>query len=551
MSIPTLSSGSSHTASRAVTEIEEYVRSSAIDQVLKRVLKKCFRAQPEDPIIFMVEHLLEQYPHVAAAQGLDVVQDTDTKVESDSGPGRCDADATVAEVSVEHGGDDGVRVAVTHPDPEVAAYLNDHLSVASLFEAIAEKLAEVRPERPLQHIVDLLALAGDGESDVAHRGSDSNNESVISDEFEELPCEMPTEEDQVGDIRPRLMSRDPSGIDRSRRSSVSAECVTMNASGDLGSPPRTGAGRAGECRAPETTSLLKTDAEKASIVAVVRANILFKDLDQCLLNELVDSIFPAAFPRHHVIIKQGDEGENFYIIVDGEAEAHVRSKVIGQPPTKVQHLRAGSSFGELSLLYNSPRAATVTAATDIKLWALDRCTFRRIVSTVTQRARHMHEGFLEQVPILSTLTSAERSRLADAIETCTYAKGEAVVKQGEKGDAFYIVEEGEAAAEISFQAVKDTADHSDEHPQCQEQQQLSAQVKRYGPGDYFGELSLITDKPRAATVQAVSDRLVCVAVSKASFARLMGSCEKVMMRNIESYKRIMMELAFSSGAGSH
>jgi hypothetical protein len=53
-------------------------------------------------------------------------------------------------------------------------------------------------------------------------------------------------------------------------------------------------------------------------------------------------------------------------------------------------------------------------ATDVKLWALDRRTFLRIVSFATQRARRLHEGFFERVPILSTLTvrSGENSYLA-------------------------------------------------------------------------------------------------------------------------------------------
>ena len=49
--------------------------------------------------------------------------------------------------------------------------------------------------------------------------------------------------------------------------------------------------------------------------AIVRDNILFKDLDERLVEELVVAVFPAAFPANHVIIKQGDEGENFYIVV--------------------------------------------------------------------------------------------------------------------------------------------------------------------------------------------------------------------------------------------
>ena len=112
-----------------------------------------------------------------------------------------------------------------------------------------------------------------------------------------------------------------------------------------------------------------------------------------------------------------DEGENFYIVVGGEAEAHVRSKVMGEPPIKVQHLGPGASFGELSLMYNSPRAATVTAVTDVSLWALDRRTFRHVVSSGTQRARRMHEGFLERVPILSTLTVRSKLCASDTHQT--------------------------------------------------------------------------------------------------------------------------------------
>ena len=116
-----------------------------------------------------------------------------------------------------------------------------------------------------------------------------------------------------------------------------------------------GVGRDGTPRGP---SLPKTDAEKASIVANIRDNILFKDLDQRLLDELVNAVFPVSFPANHDIIKQGEEGENFYIVAEGEAEAHVRGKVAGDPPVKVQHLRPGTgpgtSFGQdSSVLHTS------------------------------------------------------------------------------------------------------------------------------------------------------------------------------------------------------
>lgn len=58
------------------------------------------------------------------------------------------------------------------------------------------------------------------------------------------------------------------------------------------------------------------------------------------------------------------------------------------------------SFGELALIYGTPRAATIKASTEVKLWAIDRDTYRRILMGSTIRKRKLYESFLEKVSIL-------------------------------------------------------------------------------------------------------------------------------------------------------
>lgn len=60
----------------------------------------------------------------------------------------------------------------------------------------------------------------------------------------------------------------------------------------------------------------------------------------------------------------------------------------------------GGSFGELALIYGTPRAATVRAKTDVKLWGIDRDSYRRILMGSTIRKRKMYEEFLSRVSIL-------------------------------------------------------------------------------------------------------------------------------------------------------
>jgi CRP-like cAMP-binding protein len=152
------------------------------------------------------------------------------------------------------------------------------------------------------------------------------------------------------------------------------------------------------------------------------------------------------------------------------------------PSKLVQTATEAMSFGELALMYNSPRAATVTAKETSKMFKLDRMTFKFILMDTTIRKRELHKGFLEKVSILSHLSDAERLQVSDALVQKSFANGEAIITEGEAGDLLYILEEGSVSCTKAGVNVGDLES-----------------------GQYFGEVALLTDRPRQATVKANGD----------------------------------------------
>jgi cAMP-dependent protein kinase regulator len=75
----------------------------------------------------------------------------------------------------------------------------------------------------------------------------------------------------------------------------------------------------------------------------------------------------------------------------------------------------GEGFGELALLYNAPRAATIAAETESILWKLDRDTFNNIVKDAASKKRERYDDFLQSINILKTMDPYERSKLSDAL----------------------------------------------------------------------------------------------------------------------------------------
>ncbi|XP_062272594.1 protein kinase, cAMP-dependent, regulatory, type II, alpha, B isoform X3 [Scomber scombrus] len=252
----------------------------------------------------------------------------------------------------------------------------------------------------------------------------------------------------------------------------------------------------------------KTDVQRRRLQDACRDILLFKTLEQEQFSEVLDAMFEVLVKPQEHIIDQGEDGDNFYVIENGVYDIVVQKDGVSVCVGKYDNK---GSFGELALMYNTPRAATIIATLEGSLWALDRATFHRLIVKNNAKKRRMYEAFIECVPLLKSLELSERMKIVDVLGARGYKDGDRIITQ----------------------------------TKADQQDNTEVEVACCSRGQYFGELALVNNKPRAASVYAVGETK-CLVIDIQAFERLLGPCMDIMKRNISQYEDQLVALFGSS-----
>jgi len=257
----------------------------------------------------------------------------------------------------------------------------------------------------------------------------------------------------------------------------------------------------------------KTDEEAALIRNGLGKSDLFTGLADDQIDYLVRGFVSVPAKMGVTVIQQGEQGDHFYLCESGRYDVS-----LSQDTEYKQEYVAGDCFGELALLYNSPRAATVKCSESGVLWALERKKFRHVMIRGAAATMQSAANFLKSVELLSPLSDEQRSQLGNVMEEIRVPDGQYIVKMGEQADSMFFIKSGEVVVH-----------QGDE----------KGDMMRMNQGQFFGE-SCLEDKGqqvRKANIVAVGPTVV-LKLSAQSFNDIIGDLAEVVEFN---FKRKVLE----------
>ena len=318
---------------------------------------------------------------------------------------------------------------------------------------------------------------------------------------------------------------------RVRRRLAVTQHLDVSSSGDAKKGGASGAARRSSERRLPTDGGAPLPKAAVDVRVVARACdgiALFKTLRREDRTRLYESMYQLEYAPGECVVRAGEEGRNFYVVVDGHlnvtvpdagtsssasssktsyTSSHVSATASFATHRVVNTLSPGDTFGEVALLHSVPRSATVSAAARVRLWALDRVTFKKTLSHCAFQRREKNEALLKKVKILEQLDQYGRKILADALRPRAFCAGEMIMRQGERADgpgpdgaaAFHVIERGAVSVRLRD----------------------GGEVNRLGVGQYFGEVSVLEGTAPTASVVAITD-VATVALDRAAFSRALG-----------------------------
>ncbi|KAM7395412.1 hypothetical protein PAMA_006936 [Pampus argenteus] len=240
----------------------------------------------------------------------------------------------------------------------------------------------------------------------------------------------------------------------------------------------------------DITCTKKTATDTSLIVKAIQKNDFLSRLDDEQIAMMVDLLVASDFSPGDKVIKEGSEGDSMYIVAAGEL-------CVTQASRDLRTLTCGDVFGELAILYNCKRTATVKAKTQVRLWCMERQTYRTIITNKSKKKREQLMGFLKTSRTLKDLNDLQLSKIIDSMEEVKYQDKDVIVREGSEGNTFYIILKGEVLV------TKNVNGHQ-------------KQIRRMGKGEHFGEQALIREMLRTATCTA-DGPVTCFSIDKEVF----------------------------------
>jgi cGMP-dependent protein kinase len=252
------------------------------------------------------------------------------------------------------------------------------------------------------------------------------------------------------------------------------------------------------CKATEPSKGAK---DREMISKALGKHMLFSSLQNDMKELLVDRMTHMTVEHNAIVFEQGSSAFHFYIVETGKFDVIVNGR-------KVNEAEPGDAFGELALIQDTQRSATLRSVVKSSMWAIDRFTFRQALESLNKQSLDENRSFLKSVPQLELLDADQFEAMLNTATDFVFHPGQRIIKEGDPGDLFFIIKEG------SVVCSKETRE-----------------IRHLGRGEFFGEQALLYGTARTATVKAV-DRCRCLAIGRKMLQEALGSqLERTIFRN--------------------
>ncbi|KAL7673951.1 hypothetical protein ACOME3_000232 [Neoechinorhynchus agilis] len=236
----------------------------------------------------------------------------------------------------------------------------------------------------------------------------------------------------------------------------------------------------------------KTNRDKNNMQKSLSEVYIFDKVRQTDMDKIVSAMVRVDTSPGEIIFQEGDEdARDFFMVANGTFEVTSRGVL-------EETLKDEGYFGEMALLCSGNRESTVTSLTKGVLWKIDRLNFRRAHLGPMCRRSNLFMQILSKIPFLRSLSNDQRLLITNMMKERIYQNNEYIMIRGFPGNGLYVVESGSVVVKRKGASM--------------------TEKRVYGVGDYFGQSTLISNKPLNDSVKA-QGRVVLSELSTNDFKR--------------------------------